>query len=536
MHTLNPSSSAQGSQFRHLQNQLRDRWHNVDLFDQDDHDILVVPSVSVDQRELKKIPGFLHYEERLLFSLIRLRNPRTRLIYITAVPMSPIIIDYYLQLLPGIPFSHARDRLLLLSTYDASLKPLTQKILERPRLMKRIRQALRPQKSYMVCYNSTYLEQELSVQLDIPLLAPDPDLLYWGTKSGSRQIFAETGVPHPDGSESLQKADDLAEAAAQLWERQPHLKRMVVKLNEGFSGEGNAILDLRPLSGVAPGQTSHSSLVAALHDRMEHLSFQASGETWENFSSRVPELGALVEAFIEGEEKRSPSVQGYITPNGEVEILSTHDQILGGPDGQIYLGCHFPADEAYRLTLQDMGLRVGRALAQKGAMERYGVDFVAVHQPDSKGGSWDLQAIEINLRKGGTTHPFMTLKYLTNGRYDLSTGLFYSQQGQEKYYIASDNLHKDRYRGLMPNDLMDIIAHHQLHFDSSTRTGNVFHLMGALSEFGKLGLTSIGNSLQQAQDLYNQATNVLDEETSVQANSVSKSSYPSPPIAWSSDE
>jgi hypothetical protein len=262
------------------------------------------------------------------------------------------------------------------------------------------------------------------------------------------------------------------------------------------------------------------------------LSFQASSETWQNFSSRVPELGALVEAFIEGEEKRSPSVQGYITPNGEVEILSTHDQILGGPDGQIYLGCHFPADEAYRLTLQDMGLRVGRALAQKGAMERYSVDFVAVHQPDSKGGSWDLQAIEINLRKGGTTHPFMTLKYLTNGRYDLSTGLFYSQQGQEKYYIATDNLHKDRYRGLMPNDLMDIIAHHQLHFDSSTRTGNVFHLMGALSEFGKLGLTSIGNSLQQAQDLYNQATNVLDEETSLQTNSVSKSSYPSPPIAW----
>src|SRR4028119_2286811 len=271
MHTLNSSSSEQAEQFRHLQNQLRDRWHNVDLFDMDDHDILVVPSVSVDQRELKKIQGFLHYEERLLFSLIRLRNPRTRLIYITAVPMSPIIIDYYLQLLPGIPFSHARDRLLLLSTYDASLKPLTQKILERPRLIERIRQALRPQKSYMVCYNSSYLEQELSVQLGIPLLAPNPELLHWGTKSGSRQIFAESGVPHPDGSESIWKADDLAEAAAELWERQPELKRMVIKLNEGFSGEGNAILDLRRIPEVAPGKASHAERVAAIHERMEHL-------------------------------------------------------------------------------------------------------------------------------------------------------------------------------------------------------------------------------------------------------------------------
>lgn len=532
MQTVNSSSSACAEQFRHLQNQLRERWHSADLFDQDDHDILVVPSVSMDQRELKKIEGCLHYEERLLFSLIRLRNPRTRLIYITAVPLSPIIIDYYLQLLPGIPFSHARDRLLLLSTYDGSPKPLSQKILERPRLIERIRQALRPQKSYMVCYNSSELERELSVKVGIPLLAPDPDLLYWGTKSGSREIFAESGVPYPDGSESMQTVNDLVEAAAELWERQPSLKRIVVKLNEGFSGEGNAILDLRKIPEMAPKKASHAERVAMIHERMESMSFQAKHETWENFASRIPELGAIVEAFIEGEEKRSPSVQGYISPNGEVHILSTHDQILGGPDGQIYLGCKFPGDEAYRLRLQEMGLRVGRVLANKGAIERYGVDFVAVHQPDSPGAKWDLQAIEINLRKGGTTHPFMSLKFLTNGRYDQSTGLFYSHEGREKYYIATDNLQKERYRGLMPQDLMDIIAHHRLHFDSSTKTGNVFHLMGSLSEFGKLGVTSIGDSLQQAEDLYNQVVNVLDEETKPNLNPAEHPSYPSPPIAW----
>ena len=104
-------------------------------------------------------------------------------------------------------------------------------------------------------------------------------------------------------------------------------------------------------------------------------------------------------------------MQGRIAPNGEVEILSTHDQILGGPDGQVYLGCRFPADESYRLKLQKLGLQVGQNLAAKGALERFGVDFIAVRQPDD---TWDIQAIEINLRKGGTTHPFMTLKFLTN--------------------------------------------------------------------------------------------------------------------------
>lgn len=506
-------------QFRELQKQLRDRWHLVDLFDGGNYDILVIPSLTLDQRELLKVEGVHHYEERLLFSLIRLRHPRTRLIYVTSQPLHPIIIDYYLQLLPGIPFSHARDRLQLFATYDSLPKPLTQKILERPRLMERIRQGLRPEKSFMICFNSTPLERELSLQLGVPLLAADPDLLYWGTKSGSRQIFRECGIRHPDGSQLCWNIDDLAEAAANLWERQTHLKRIVVKLNEGFSGEGNGLLNLTEIPQVEPGKSSHQQRVETIRDRFQFLNFAGQGETWVNYSSRIPELGAIVEAFIEGEEKRSPSVQGRINPDGQVEILSTHDQILGGPGGQIYLGCRFPASEAYRLRLQEMGWQIGKNLAEKGALERFGIDFITVCETNSKGEeTWDIQAIEINLRKGGTTHPFMTLKFLTSGRYEISTGLFYSQQGRPKYYVATDNLQKDSYRGLLPNDLMEIIAEHRLHFDTGTETGTVFHLLGCLSEFGKLGLTSIGDSPQEAEAIYNRVVKILDEETTGKNN------------------
>jgi hypothetical protein len=498
--------------FQKLQAELRDRWRNVEEFDTSDADIIVIPSLSIDQRELLKIEGVSHYEERLLFSLIRLRNPRTRLIYITSQPLHPSVIDYYLQLLPGIPFSHARERLLLFSTYDSSMKPLSQKILDRPRLIERIQQAVKPERAYMICYNSSTVERDLSVRLNIPLYALDPDLLIWGTKSGSRQIFAESGVPHPDGSELTRTTKDLAVAIAQLWERQPDLQRIVVKLNEGFSGEGNALLDLRPFADIQPGATTHTQRVTRLYDRLPLLHFEAKAETWENYSSRIPELGAIAEAFIEGEHKESPSVQGRVTPDGEVEILSTHDQILGGRSQQIYLGCRFPAAEDYRLRVQDLGLQVGRSLAAKGVLERFSVDFIAVQQNQD----WDLQAIEINLRKGGTTHPFMTLKFLTNGRYDLSSGLFYSQQGRAKYYMATDNLQKLQYQGLLPNDLMDIIAYYQLHFDTSTETGAVFHLMGCLSEFGKLGLTCIGNSPQHAEDCYRRVVKAIDDETQIE--------------------
>jgi PGM1 C-terminal domain len=506
--TVYDRSQQNQSEFQTLQLRLQTQWHSLDaLVDSDsDSDILVVPSLSLDREELAKVEGAIHYEERLLFSLMRLRNPRTRLIYVTSQPLSPTAIDYYLQLLPGIPFSHARERLLLFSTDDYSLQPLTQKILDRPRLLNRIKQALRPDRSVAICYNSTVLERELALKLDVPLYALDSDLLHWGTKSGSRQIFAECGLPHPDGSELVFNDLDLAEAAAQLWERQPHLLRLVVKLNEGFSGEGNAILDLRILD--APG--SHLDRVQAIMQAFPHLSFQGHHETWTKFQAKISHLGAIVEAFVEGEGKQSPSVQGCITPTGIVEILSTHDQILGGNDGQIFLGCQFPAAEGYRRQLQDLGLEIGKNLAAKGAIERFGVDFIAVPTTDGK---WDLQAIEINLRKGGTTHPFMTLKFLTNGYYQLDDGLFYSQQGKPKYYVASDNLQRPQYRGLLPNDLMDIIAHHRLHFDTSTETGTVFHLMGCLSEFGKVGLTSIGNSLEEARQIYQRVEEVLNKET-----------------------
>jgi PGM1 C-terminal domain len=505
--------------FQKLQLRLQNLWQSVDTQIDSDCDILVVPSLSLDRNELLKVEGCIHYEERLLFSLMRLSNPRTRLIYVTSVPLAPIAIDYYLQLLPGIPFSHARERLLLFSTNDYSLQPLSQKILDRPRLLDRIKQGLRPDRSVMICYNSTTIERDLALKLDVPLYALDPDLLYWGTKAGSRQIFAECGLPHPDGSELVFSDRELAQVAAKLWARQPQLQRLVVKLNEGFSGEGNAILDLRGL-----GQpSSHSERVSAIDRAFESLSFQGANETWPNFQGKISHLGAIVEAFVEGDGKQSPSVQGCITPMGTVEILSTHDQILGGPDGQIFLGCQFPAAAGYRRQLQDLGLAVGKNLAAKGAIERFGVDFIAVPQAD---GSWDLQAIEINLRKGGTTHPFMTLKFLTNGYYNLEDGLFYSQQGKPKYYVASDNLHQPHYRGLLPNDLMDIIAHHRLHFDTSTETGTVFHLMGSLSEFGKVGLTSIGNSLAEAQEIYHKVEAVLERETRL------ISSQPTLPIAW----
>ena len=260
-----------------------------------------------------------------------------------------------------------------------------------------------------------------------------------------------------------------------------------------------------------PKQKEKKQILAAL----PNLKFEAKTETWETFSQKYLEMGGVVEQFIEGKNKMSPSSQCRVNALGKAVAISTHDQVLGGASGQVFMGCTFPAHSDYRLEVQDAGMKVAQELAKRRVLGRFATDFVSVKQED---GSYDHYAIEVNLRKGGTTHPFLTLRFLTDGQYSPETGEFYAQDDRPKYYFASDTLQSERYKGLLPEDLVDIAIYHDIHFHTSTERGTVFHLMGALSEYGKLGMVCIGNNLQQAQYLYKKTKSVLDTEVAKSKN------------------
>lgn len=469
--------------------------------------VVIVPSLSVDPRELSKVTGFYHYEERQLVNLMLLRQPRTKVVYVTSQQLDPVVVDYYLSLLPSVPASHARKRLVMLDCNDRSMRSLSQKIVERPRLLERIRAEVTDySRAHIVCFNSSVWERTLAVRLGIPLHSVDPGLAHLGTKSGCREVFREAGVLFPFGFENLTSPDDMARALAAVKKHEPTAKRAVVKLNEGFSGEGNALFQF----GDLDAELSEEELAGRIIDRLPTLRFEAPNESWENFACKFGEMKGVVETFVEGEVKCSPSVQCRVNPIGEPQLISTHDQVLGGPSGQVYMGCTFPAADDYRLEIQRSGAKIADVLASKGVIGRFGIDYVSVRDVD---GHWQHHAIEVNLRKGGTTHPFLTLKFLTGGTYSEEDGLFYAQSGRPKYYYATDTVQSDRYKGLRPEDLVDISVYHGLHFHGPTERGIVFHLIGALSEFGKLGVVSIGDNPQQARFLYRQCLQVLDEET-----------------------
>ena len=491
-------------QFDQLQKKLVPLWKSIESFNQDPQTIVVVPSLSIDA-----IGGgavLQAYEERFLFLLLLLRQPRARLIYVTSQTILPSIIDYYLDLLPGVIPSHARQRLFLLSPLDASVRPLSEKLLERPRLIERIRSLISdPDRAHLVPFNTTSREKELALRLGIPMYGADPKFFPLGTKSGCRRIFLEEDVPHPLGHENLAGEEELIDAITQMRARKPSINQVLVKLNEGVSGEGNALVDVTDLP-----QSGDAKERAALKDRLKAMQFELKGITYDSYMKKLQERKGIVEERITGEEFRSPSVQLRVTPLGSVELLSTHDQLLGGPSGQSYLGCAFPADAGYATLITQEAAKIGNRLAKEGVIGRFALDFVVVRSQDGK---WDPYAIEINLRKGGTTHPFLTLQFLTDGKYDSKTAIFTAPNGQQKFFVASDHVESPRYRTLTPDDLFDIVVRHSLHFDQTRQTGVVFHMMSALGEMGRMGLTAVGNSHEDAKATYTRAVAVLDQET-----------------------
>jgi hypothetical protein len=489
--------------FERLKPRLMEVWDVImNRPEEEAHTSVVVPSLSLDQSELKKIAGQNFYEERLLFLLIRLRNPHARVVYVTSQPVHPIILEYYFQFLAGIPASHARARLTLLCVHDASARPLTQKILERPRLLERIRAGIKDRsRAYLTVFNSTPLERKLAVLLEIPLNGVDPNLNHLGTKSGSRKVFREAGIDLPLGMEDLRTQPEAEQALLDLRAMRPGLKRAVIKLNESFSGEGNALF-----------RYPETNERAAIHEAVRQLEFSVPTETPEVYFEKFARMGGVVEEFVDAPTKTSPSAQLRVSPHGEVTPVSTHDQILGGPSGQIFLGCTFPARDEYRLRIQEAGVCIGRVLARYGVVSRFAIDFLMCRGPDD--GGFNLYALEINLRMGGTTHPFLALQFLTGGQLDPASGLFLSTTGHTKYYRATDNLYSELYRGLLPDDLIDILTINKLHYNHGTESGVLFHLIGAVSEFGKLGLTAIANSREEVDDLYRRTLAVLDRECS----------------------
>lgn len=422
-------------------------------------------------------------------------------------------IDYYLSLLPE---EHAeepggrRSRVKVVGLADASARWLSDKILDpdlsaSAAVRESIREFVRVERSRGADVRLSYFEpsanlEQLTRELGIPGDQAESRHIPLGTKAASRRLFAAAGIGVPVGTAECRSLEDLAAEVADMV-RRGH-SRLIIKLSstEYGAGQGNAQLDL----GDIQYRGDEEKLIREVLDRLPRAVLVDRKIGWMDFAAAFTSSGVIAEEFVAGAKARSPSFQGNINENGIARVVSTHEQILSG--GQTYMGSSFPAEDCYRATIIDYGLRVGQELSGSGVRRGdYGVDFIAVPE----GRRWRVLGCEVNLRATGTKHGFTMATGLL--------GVLPSEDGRllidgsERVYEASDSIADPRYVGLRPRQLIKSVQSSRLHYDPHQKTGVVLHMMSAAPRYGKFGAICIGTNRWEAAGMMSELRELADD-------------------------
>lgn len=446
-----------------------------------DHVMIAMPSYSVSESLLS------HYgdrvaslEHRYLNALLIAGRILTChvLVFLSRLP-DPAVVDYYVSLMRPEVRESARSRITLMEVDDGTTRSVATKLLNRPDLLEEARRLFAGRPVFIEPWNVTEQEVALALALGAPINGTRPELRSLGFKSEGRRLIRRAGVPVPLGVEDVRTVDDVVTAVQSIRGQRPDLGAVVIKHDDSGAGDGNVVLDLEPMRD-APDPS------AWLRAQVEGL------PEWYLADLTA---GGVVEERIAGARFTSPSAQVDLRPDGEAVVLATHEQVLGGDSGQVYLGCRFPADPAYAPELARHAAAIGQELAAAGARGRFSVDFVAAADGS---GSWRVYAIEINLRKGGTTHPYSALRNVVPGRYDPAAGRWVANDGSTRVYSATDNLVDPGWKGLAPSAVIRAVADAGLQFDPASGTGVVLHMLSGLAIDGRLGLTAIATTSDEA--------------------------------------
>jgi hypothetical protein len=433
------------------------------------------------------------------------------LVYVSTRAPLEAVVKYYVDLMPEEVRDAAAERFRVMEVADdGTSRSVAARMADRPDLIEALKAFIGDRPAFIEPWNVTEHEVRLALALGVPINGTAPELRPVAFKGAGRRLFRAAGVPCPLGREDVRTVDDVVDAVRWIERQRPLLDGVVVKHDDSGAGDGNVVLDLRPMHHADDPETW-------LRGELERLP--------EWYRADLLRQGGVVEERIAGERFSSPSAQVDIRPSGEIVVLATHEQVLGGEGGQVYLGCRFPADPAYAPELAEHAAKVGAALAAKGALGRFSVDFVTAVAPG--GTSWDVFAIEVNLRKGGTTHPYAALRNLVPGRYDVASGQWIAEDGSIRAYTSTDNLVHESWLGLDPLDVIDWVERDGLQFDPVTRTGTVLHMLAGLGVDGRFGVTAIAPTPAEADAMYEQV------RVTVQRLADRRATDREPSAAWS---
>ena len=336
------------------------------------------------------------------------------------MPIAPAIVEYYLALLPG---RHPEPRPGPAARSSRSTTPRpdrsAQKLLERPRLLRQIARArsrtrARPTSSPTTRPSSSATSRSRSASR---CTAPTRGCAARAPRPAAAGCSPRRASATRSGVEDLHTLDDVVDAAvrdaARSGRRSP---QVIVKLNEGVSGEGNALVDLRGLPAAGDAARAREAVAA----RLVRCSSSARTTPFEV----VPGQARRTRRHRRGAHRRRRAAQPERAAAGHSRRRrsSCCRRTTSCSAGRAGRATWAAVPRRPRLRARDQRSTprsIGERLAREGRARAASPSTSSSSATPTD--AWTSYAIELNLRKGGTTHPFLTLQFLTDGRYDAAS-------------------------------------------------------------------------------------------------------------------
>tara|TARA_B100000925_G_scaffold289712_1_gene273221 strand:+ start:1858 stop:3381 length:1524 start_codon:yes stop_codon:yes gene_type:complete len=470
---------------------------------------IIAPSMSFDRKLLQGIEGIEHYELRSFWEILRVKRKNTYVTFVSSEDVSEVLFNHFVEVFNLSSEEISRVSFVKCPRVKGELS-LSKNLLMNQSCILDIKESLQTNNVILEAFVRTEDERLLAKALGVPTWHNHPQMDYFHTKSGNRFIVGDD-AQMPVGFSDLYSRESVIKALIKLRNKSV-CDSFMVKLNYGVSGQGNmkVTIDKESWDSLSDLDKKLAAEKSFINGDLFNKSLSL-----ESFEQRIIEEGVVVEEFVKGRIIDSPSAQVMVTPE-RVELISTHKQILDS-HGQKFIGGEYPCAHSYRSEVSEVAIQIGKKLKNLNVFGVTSIDYLI----SESNGEMKCFVIELNLRKGGTTHPFMLSNFALQNEGSFREGGLIDKNNVSYSYRSNDNFYPCKEFVSDTSDIINRAKRASILFSRKKSKGVIFHLLNGFSDSGKVGYTVIAPSKVEVENYESTLNQVLGAMYTENAQEVS---------------
>lgn len=361
-----------------------------------------ISSLTLPEHRRDRMESFQARQASQIARIFRLVDSKRDVIFVAPKQLHEDILDYYSKIMQfrGVRNPPARFQVVVPEHMGlTSHMSVSQGLLCSPKAMRRVRRLVGARQAYIVPDAMTHTEIRLAGNLQLPLLGLGPkNMALLSSKSNGKKLAQLAEVPVGPWVVDIYDEDEFYTSLAGLVVKFPQVRMWVFKIDDERDSRGHAYLDLSKLREVADVLRATAKACGGSADAPEdpalveevrlllrrHVPKRVSlcnRKAYPDFAAwmaEVSRVGAIIQAVPENLISQV-SVHLQIDPDGSVLVTGSSEAVMCQPF--VRAASFFPHTRGNWEVLHEVGIRMGRVLASKGAVGFASIDVVFFENP-----------------------------------------------------------------------------------------------------------------------------------------------------------